>query len=122
MEHPTAYDLAGWPEDVRETVSTVCELWHMHPPATKVSKALWIRDARELADACGEYGSKILSDYRAEFESYMGAHRGVAMHTVSGPGSLVKMVRDCARRRREQEGQNDRTRYISGEFAEFIHH
>ena len=98
---PGYVDLAKWPEDVRGMITTVCNLWHMRPPATKSSKALWIRDARELIDAAGEWGVEAVREYRVEFEAWMSTHRGVAFHTVSGPGSLVKMVRDRARRKRE---------------------
>jgi hypothetical protein len=115
-------DLSRWPEDVREIVQLVCELWHLHAPATKNSKALWIRDARELADACGEFGLDAVRGYRETFELYMIEHQGVAMHTVSGPGSLVKMVRDTARQMREQGAALGSKRYITGKYAEFIEH
>ena len=118
----TDYDLDAWPVDVVEMVAEFCKLWHMHPPGTKTSKALWIRDARELMDAAGEFSIEALREYRITFEAYMTAHRGVAFHTVSGLGSLVKMVRDTARQMRERVEQDDSTKYITGEFAAYIHH
>ena len=119
---PGYIDLSKWPEDVREIITTVCNLWHMRPPATKSSKALWIRDARELLDAAGECGTEAVAEYRGEFEKYMAGHRGVAFHTVSGPGSLVKMVRDQARQMRERAEEDNGKSYLSGKYAEYLEH
>jgi hypothetical protein len=116
---PLAQDLGGYPADVTEIIDITCQLWHLRAPITKTSKALWIRDARELIDACAEYGIEALREYRNDFEDYMGKHQGVARHTVSGPGSLVKMVRDAARLIREAEAQPKKG-YLDGEFASFI--
>ncbi len=92
------YDLSGWPADVVDTVTAVCELWYLRPPETKSAKAYWIKAARELIDACGEFGIRAIEEYRKDFEREMRRNKektgyGVAPHTVEGPGSLVKMVR-----------------------------
>ena len=117
------YDLTTWPEDVREIVIIVCELWKLHPPCDKSRKAKWILDARALQDACGEFGVSVLQEYREAFVAFMVAHNGIAFHTVAGPGSLVNMVCDQARQMREKEEQDDpHQRYLSGEFSAFIHH
>ena len=114
---PLDEDLSKWPVDVVEVVQLVCTLWHLRPPATKTSKALWIRDARELLDACGEYELDALREYRRDFEAHMRAHSGVAQHTVSGPGSLVKMVRAKAATMREIPQERG---YLGGEFSKYI--
>jgi len=99
--NPVHEGLERYPADVVEVLKVVCELWHLRAPNTKKSKAYWIESARELLDACGEFGTDVLHEYRSDFEAYMNEHRGVAMHTVEGPGSLVKMCRDKARQMRE---------------------
>jgi len=114
---PLDQDLSRWPADVVDVVQLVCKLWHLRAPATKTSKALWIRDARELLDAAGEYELDALREYRRDFEEHMRAHSGVAQHTVSGPGSLVKMVRAKAAMMRDVPQERG---YLDGEFASFI--
>lgn len=85
-------DLADWPEDVREIIQEVCKLFNLKPP-TRKSKSYWIASARELIDACGEWGLNAIQEYRQDFEAYMESHQGIAPHTVEGPGSLIKVVR-----------------------------
>ena len=108
-----AVDVTGYPEDIAEVVEIVCELWYLIPPATKKSKAYWIQSAHELLDACGEFGVDLIRDYRLEFEGKMReikqrTGQGCAPHTVEGPGSLVKMVRDLAGRKRAGEDDAER--------------
>lgn len=120
-------DLHAWPEDVREVVETVCELWHLKPPETKAGKAFWIAQSRELRDACAEFGTEAIHDYRLEFERVMAWNKrktgqGTAPHTVSSPRSLVEPVRGWAGVMRERGTEQSRDRYVSGEYAEFIEH
>jgi hypothetical protein len=89
-------------------------LWYLIPPATKKSKAYWIASARELLDACGEFGPDLVREYRLEFEQKMReikarTGQGCAPHPVEGPGSLIKMVRDLAGRKRAGEADADRS-------------
>ncbi len=114
---PLDEDVSRYPEEVQGIIVVVCRLWHLRAPQTKVSKGLWIRDARELSDACGEFGLDALEAYRLDFEDYMTKHQGVAQHTVSGPGSLVKMVRAKTASMRTTP---KRRRYDEGKYAEFI--
>ena len=83
----------GYPADVADTIQAVCELWNLRPPKRKGPKSYWIDAARDLGEACGEFGVECLREYRKDFEKYMYAHQGVAPHTVEGPGSLIKSVR-----------------------------
>lgn len=95
------YDLSGWPEDVRATVTVVCELWNHIPPATKSSKSYWILSARELVDACGEFGVEAIRQYRKTFEDYMSKNNGLPPFPVEGPGALIKSVRTQAAQMRD---------------------
>ncbi len=117
-------DLHAWPEDVRETIETVCKLWNPKPPDAKAkkSKAYWITSARELIDACSEFGIAAIEEYRKDYEAFMYRHNGIAPHTVAGPASLVNPVRAKAGELRSRGRDDDRDRYVSGEFAEFIEH
>ena len=103
-------DMSGWPEDVREIVAEVCELWYLHPPTTKRSKAYWILSARELIGACDELGVQVVREYRKDFEHHMDQHNGLAPHVVEGPNSLVKMVRDKAGKMRQESSAAERSR------------
>ena len=103
-----AVDVTGYPADVSEVIAVVCELWYLVPPQTKKGKAYWIQQARELMDACGEFGIDAVRGYRDDFEDDMRKHNGIAQHTVEGPGSLVKMVRALAGTLREGVRAHDR--------------
>lgn len=87
------YRVTGYPEEVTETLNVVCELWNLRAPNTKKQKGFWIDGARDLLDACGEYGVECIRAYRVEFEAHMRANGGLAPHTVASPMSLVNMVR-----------------------------
>ena len=122
-------DLSAWPEDVTDTIRKVCSLWKLRPPETKKSKAYWIQSARELMDACGEFGVFLLEQVRIDFVSVMeeniaAGRGGMAPYIVEGPNSLVKVARAKAGELRSQvqEKQEDRTRYVSGKYADFIEH
>ena len=86
-------DLHDWPEDTRPVIQAVCDEFNLHPPGSKKSKAYWIAQSRELLDACGEWGTRAIKEYREDFVAFMDSHQGLAPHTVEGPGSLVKVVR-----------------------------
>lgn len=94
-------DLSTYPEEVRPYLEIICELWHLRPPTSSTSKGFWIKQGREVADACGEFGPQAIRAYRTEFETYMAGHNGLAPHTVEGPASLVKVLRAAAGRLRE---------------------
>jgi len=116
------YDLHAWPEDVRETIEAVCELWWLKPPETKKSKAYWIASARELIDAFGELGTRVIREVRNDFERHMATHGGLPPFGVEGPNSLVKAARMKAGQLRSQGQERDRDRYVGGEYAEWIEH
>lgn len=83
-----------YPVDVREVLSLMEELWKIKSPLSKTQKAFWIQSSRELIDACGEFGvTKILSDIRQGFESYMASHQGLPPFSVNSPKSLVNSAR-----------------------------
>lgn len=104
-------DVDAWPVDVQQVVSEVCKYWYLKPPTTKKAKAYWIASARELLDACAEFGEALIAEYRLDFEAAMEKNRqrsgyGLAPFTVEGPGSLVKAVRAKAGEKRGQGQEN----------------
>lgn len=91
-------DIRGYPEDTADVIVKVCELWNLKPPAMKKSKAYWIQSARELQEACGEFGVFAIEQVRVDFEKVMEENiakgiGGVAPYIVEGPNSLVKVTR-----------------------------
>ena len=115
-------DLQGYPVDVVEIIRIVCDEWNLKPPRTKKSKAYWIQSARELLDACGEFGEELVSEYRREFKQYMRKNNGLAPFRVEGPGSLVKSVRALAGEKRSEVDVDDGSRYVTGKYADWIEH
>ena len=103
-------DLQGYPVDVVEIIRIVCDEWNLKPPRTKKSKAYWIQSARELVDACGEFGEELVREYRQWFRQYMKIHSGLAPFRVEGPGSLVKSVRALAGEKRDQPDDEEERR------------
>ena len=120
-ENVDSVDLQGYPVDVWDVLKIVCEEWNLRPPRTKKSKAYWIQSARELLDACGEFGEQLVVEYRGEFKQHMRENNGLAPYSVEGPNSLVKSVRALAGEKRS-EVTDDRQRYVSGEYADWIEH
>jgi hypothetical protein len=122
-------DLSAWPEDVTDMIRKVCSLWNLRPPETKKSKAYWIQSTRELMDACGEFGVFLLEQVRIDFVRVMDTNiaagrGGVAPYTVEGPNSLVKVARAKAGEMRSKvtERKDERNKYTSGKYADFIEH
>ena len=120
-ENADKVDLQGYPVDVKVILQIVCEEWNLRPPRTKKSKAYWIQSARELLDACGEFGEQLVVEYRGEFKQHMRENNGLAPFSVEGPGSLVKSVRALAGEKRS-EVTDDRQRYVEGDYADWIEH
>lgn len=94
-------DVFGYPADVQVMVAEVCALWNLRPPQRKGQKAYWITAARDLEEACGEFGVECLRQVRSEFEQHMAAREGLPPYTVEGPGSLVKAARSKAGQMRQ---------------------
>jgi hypothetical protein len=95
-------DLSDYPEDIREVVGLVCELWHLTAVTRKTRQGKqkfgdWIDSARELVCACGELDYRdVLRKVRDQFVQHMDEHHGLAPYTVSRPGSLIEPVRATA--------------------------
>lgn len=93
-------DVNAYPADVREVITVVSELWMLRPPRMSHTRGTrsggWIRGARDLKDACAEFGVDALREARGRFVDYMRSHGGVAPFTVSGPFSLVNYVASVA--------------------------
>jgi hypothetical protein len=85
-------DFSSYPEDTREIIREVCRLWKLVPPAKAGKKAgqhgLWINEARDLREACGEFG---LNALRAYHEDWKGQQ--IDKRFMPGrPGSLTYYV------------------------------
>ncbi len=87
-------DLAEYPEDTREILEEFCNLWGVKPPRKKKGGeyALWIRDARDLLDACGEFGKELLDDVFQDWRDNP--------FMVGRPGSLLKAARAMSGKKR----------------------
>lgn len=86
-------DLSGYPEDIRGILSSFVYRWKVEPPA-RVS-ADWIKGARAIRDASGEFGSNILPLYAERYERET-EKLGRRPFMVSRPGSLVEPIRAFA--------------------------
>jgi len=89
-EPPAIY---SYPADVYNTVLRVSELWKLAPPKAKTSRyKYWIKSARELKEACGEFGLALLEEI---YENWI-----ERQYMVSGPASLVNTAAGLAGRKR----------------------
>lgn len=92
------FDLADYPEDTRPILESFCSLWSILPPRKTVKTggefALWIKEARWLIDACGEFGPALLEDIHCNWKN--SDHR----FTVGRPGALIKSARAKAGEKR----------------------
>lgn len=99
-ENAGKVDVSNFPEDVQKTIQTFCQLWHLNPPRKTKGKngeyADWITGAREINDACGEFGLDLLHVYAEEFEKYRAENNGLTPYRVTRPGSIVKSLRGLA--------------------------
>ena len=83
-----------YPEDVRPIISAVCELFNLKCPSIKSSHAgHWIREARELCDACGEFEKQVLVEIAEDTERHKRLKGGTMPFYISGPGSLSNPAR-----------------------------
>ena len=102
MDHTglNVLDLSKFPNDVQEVIGKVCQLWKLRPPTGK-DRAQWIQSARELLDACGEFGPELLDTMRVSYVDEMRKNGGLPRFPVSGPGSLTKTARSMAALQRD---------------------
>jgi len=83
-------ELEGYPEDAKDVLVILCNLWKMTPPM-EIGKKLWIQSARLLREACGEF--TVVEVLTEEFVAWNNAlHRGRG-YTVAGPTSLINTAR-----------------------------
>jgi hypothetical protein len=93
-------DVTEYPEDLIPVLDTFCKEFNFRLPARTKKKggqfAMWIEALWELKDACGEFGERVIVEYRKDFMAYMQSHGGLAPHTVCSPKSLVNVCRGKA--------------------------
>lgn len=116
-------DLASWPEDVKPIILKLYELWKIKPPTrVKDNKkkgtpcGLWITSARDLIDACGEFGVDILASY---YDKWTASKRVGAAHDVNSPRSLVNVVRGHAAKLREEAESGGRPGWAGATSVEY---
>lgn len=115
------FNVSSYPADVQDLILVVCECWQLPPPNNKKTKGYWISTARQLLEACGEFGGQIIKDYHAEYLSETARLHRVPFY-VSGPGSLIKVVYALAGQKRAKGVviEVDRKKYTGGAFADFV--
>ena len=95
---PPMGEYSYFPEDVQSTIKKVCELWKLKPPKKGGGEyKLWIDDARDLREACGEIGFPVLEKLYKDW-----INKGCQFN-VGGPGSLIKSARGIAGTMRENK-------------------
>ena len=98
-----AGDFSAYPEQVREIIREFCSLWNLRPPAPNGRRggefALWISDAKELSDACGEFGLKTLRQASEDYHNLDLDRRFM----VARPGAVVKLARATAAQLRDKK-------------------
>lgn len=78
-----------FPADVVGIIGRVCELWQLSPPGRKDNRfAYWIKAARELKDACGEFGVGLIDRVHREWLD--------SQYMVSSPASLINTAAAAA--------------------------
>jgi len=107
---PNDAAISEYPEDVKPIIQEFCRLWHLTPPRKGGRNggeyALWISDARFLAQACGEYGLEALQRVYADWEASRDRF------TVGRPGALIRTTR--ARVGLMRAGNDNRTNEPAG--------
>lgn len=84
----------GYPEDVRGIIKSICALFGLECPSIKSSHAgQWIKESRELSEACGEFGVTVLEEISNDFKKHMRMNSGMVPFTVGAPRSLVNTAR-----------------------------
>ena len=97
-------DVSGYPEDVRETISVICKLYKIKPPKYKVTKkgasnnpsADWIVGARNVNEACAEFGLELIRLHAEQYWEQVRGNNGIPKWTVSRPGSLTNSLTGLA--------------------------
>jgi DNA-binding Lrp family transcriptional regulator len=91
-----SYDLEKYPADVKELLAVFCETWNIRPPALCKDKSApssdWIRSARYLLDACGEFGVEAITAHRKWFDEEIVRRKGIIPYSVTRPGSLINPI------------------------------
>lgn len=99
QDKQTTLRLETFPEDVREIIGRVCELWNLTPPQKKGGArassdlAYWIQGARDLREACGDIGMPVIEKIREDYLRHMNKRDSVIPYTVESPKSLVRVAR-----------------------------
>lgn len=106
LTHADRQAVAGYPEEVRDVIRRICELWNLSLPAQKGRTKLdsyWLKSARDFKEACGEYNPlMIINLIHYDFEQKLN-ETGLFPFTVSTPKSLVNCARSKVAELRTKE-------------------
>ena len=96
-------DVEHYPEELQPYIRAM-RYWQLLPPGPKsTQKAKWIKCARELQDACGEFDVEIIA--REEFAEWNRVRAlGEVPYEVVGPHSLMNTFRSRAGKLRLSAG------------------
>lgn len=115
----SGYDLSRYPADTVDFIRVVCDLWHLTPPGFakggNSSAGYWIQGARELREACAEFGTGAVEDYYREVYA-TGAE---PPFVVSSPKSLVNVVRGHVGLMRSSEQETKTVKFTLEDGTEF---
>lgn len=85
-----------FPADVVGIIGRVCELWQLTPPVRKDNRfAFWIKSARELKEACAEFGVGLIDRVHREWLD--------SQYMVSSPASLINTAAAAAAGERREK-------------------
>lgn len=113
-------DFADYPEGLRPVLQSFSTLFGIEPGSAKGVKALWIEGARELQEACGEFGSAALLAYRAQHLEKTIKAGGIPPFDIKSPRSLVTSAASIARGFRDAGFSNLDKAVLIDEYTERI--
>lgn len=122
-------DFRDYPEHLWEIAQALQTVWGFVLPekpkrGRKGSEyTMFLMAMEELNTASAEYNAvELLTVERRQFEAYMKKHNGIAPYTVGRPTALIASVRSHAREKRAQAQteKNERNKYVTGQYAEFL--
>jgi len=111
-EEVFSVDTSGFPEDVADLISKICQMWMLLPPIRKKAGgeyARWIECARDIQEACSDMSvDTVMFHVYSEYSLKTAQNNGEVPFTVSGPCSLIKVCRAKAGQLRQGEHFDDK--------------
>lgn len=90
---------SNYPKDTRAVLQEICSLWSLALPP-KERRSQWIKEARVLNQACGEFGLEVIKNLHFSWQA--------RPFDVGHPGALVNSaMAEAAKLRRSQQRKSD---------------